>query len=75
MVDVRVSIPRMKTVTKEHVNQAVIQLIYLFMLEMFQIQQFGLAPMEILMDLFAQKVVRLVMFWMDGKRIQHVTAM
>ena len=62
MVDVRVSIQRMKPATKEHVNQAVIQLICLFMLEMFQIQQFGLAPMEILMDLFAQKVVRLVMF-------------
>ena len=75
MVDVREPIPTAKFVTKERVSRAVIQLTCLFMPEMFQIQQFGLALMEILMDLSAQKVVQLEMFWMDGKRIQHVTAM
>jgi len=45
------------------------------MLRMFQIQRFGLVPMEILMDPFAQKVVRLAILWQDEKRIQHAIAM
>ena len=62
MADVRELILKANFVTEERVSLAVIQLICLFMPEMLQIQQFGLAQMEILMDLFAQKVARLGMF-------------
>ena len=62
MADVRELILKAKFVTKELVSLAVIQLICLFMPEMLQIQQFGLAQTEILMDLFAQKVAQLGMF-------------
>jgi len=74
MVDAQELILRTKLATKERVHLAVTQLICLLMPRMFQIQQFGLVPMEILMDLCARKVVLLAMLSRDVKRIQPVIA-
>ena len=55
LVVVREPIPKMTFAIKERAHQDVTRMICQWMLQMYQIQQFGLVLMDMLMDPFAQK--------------------